>query len=143
MPSSSEEDPVLVQSIRVAAGGKKLYDVLAAKGRVSTQGILFDTGSDRLRPESTPTLTEIGEMLKAHPDLKVAIEGHTDNVGQPAANEALSEKRAAAVKEYLVGRLGIDAARLTTAGYGNTKPVAPNTTPEGRQNNRRVEFVKM
>ena len=142
LPSSSDDDPVLVESIRVAAGGKKLYDVLAAKGRVATQGILFDTGSDRLRPESTPTLREIGDMLKAHPDLRLAIEGHTDNVGQPAANKALSEKRAAAVKQYLVSTSGIDGARLTTAGYGDTKPVAPNTTPEGRQNNRRVELVK-
>jgi OOP family OmpA-OmpF porin len=141
-PGGSEENPLLIASIRVAAGGKKLYDVLAEKGRVSTQGILFDTGSDRLRPESTPTLAEIGDMLKAHPDLKLAIEGHTDNVGQPAANKTLSEKRAAAVKQYLVSTLGIDASRLTTAGYGDTKPVGPNTTPEGRQNNRRVELVK-
>jgi len=143
LPGGSADDPLLVASIRVAAGGKKLYDVLAANGRVATRGILFDTGSDRLRPESTPTLTEIGDMLKAHPDLKLAIEGHTDNVGQPAANKTLSEKRAAAVKQYLVGTFGIDAGRLTTAGYGDTKPVGPNTTPEGRQNNRRVELVKM
>ena len=142
LPGGGSDDPVLLASVRVAAGGRKLYDVLAAKGRVATQGIFFDTGKDVLRPESTPTLTEIGEMLKAHPDLRLAIEGHTDDVGQPAANRALSEQRAAAVKAYLVSSLGVDAARLATAGYGDAKPAAPNTTPEGRQQNRRVELVK-
>jgi outer membrane protein OmpA-like peptidoglycan-associated protein len=142
-PSASADDPTLIASIRVAAGGKKLYDVLAEKGRVATQGIYFDTGKDVLRPESTPTLAEIGAMLKAHPDLKLTIEGHTDNVGQPAANKALSEKRAAAVKAYLVAKYGVDAARLEAKGFGATKPVAPNTDDAGRQKNRRVELVKM
>ena len=80
-------------------------------------------------------------MLTKHADLKLTIEGHTDNVGNPAANRTLSEQRAAAVKTYLVSK-GIDAARIETAGLGDTKPDAPNTTPEGRQQNRRVELVK-
>lgn len=142
VPGSSANDPVLIASIRVAAGGKKLYDVLSANGRVSTQGILFDVGSDRIRPESTPTLVEIAGMLSEHPELKLMIEGHTDNVGAVAANQALSEKRAAAVKAYLVATNGIDAARLTSKGFGASKPASPNTTAEGRQNNRRVELVK-
>ena len=142
LPSSDESDPFLLASIRVAAGGKKLYDVLAAKGRVSTQGIFFDTGSDHIRPESTPTLKEIGEMLTEHPTLKLTIEGHTDNVGSAASNMTLSDRRAAAVKQYLVSTYKVDATRLDTKGLGATKPVAPNTTPEGRQNNRRVELVK-
>ncbi len=137
-----EEQPSLIGDIHVAAGGKKLYDALAEKGRVATQGIYFDTGSDRLRPESSATLKEIGTMLKEHPELKLAIEGHTDNVGGADANQTLSEKRAASVRQFLIDSYQVDAGRLTAKGLGQTKPVAPNDTPEGRQNNRRVELVK-
>jgi outer membrane protein OmpA-like peptidoglycan-associated protein len=134
---------VLIGNVRIAAGGRDLYDALSASGRVATQGILFDTGSDRIRPESTPTLTEIGRMLEQHADLTLTIEGHTDNAGDVKANQALSDRRAAAVKAYLVATHKVDAARLTTKGLGDTKPSAPNTTAEGRQQNRRVELVKM
>lgn len=137
------ENPVYIGNIRVMAGGKKLADALATSGRVAVQGIYFDTGSDRIRPESAPTLREIAAMLEGTPDLKLTIEGHTDNVGAAAANQALSEKRAAAVKAALVGSFGVDGARLATKGLGATKPVASNDTPEGRQQNRRVELVKM
>jgi OOP family OmpA-OmpF porin len=142
LPGGAENDPTLLASIRVAEGGKKLYDLISTKGRASTQGILFDVGSDHIRGESTPTLAEIGDMLKTHPTLKLTIEGHTDNVGGAASNQTLSEKRAAAVKQFIVSTYGIDAARLKSVGYGATKPVGPNTTDEGRQNNRRVELVK-
>lgn len=138
----SAEQPRMIADLRIAAGGRALYDALASDGRVATQGILFDTGSDRIRPESTPTLKEITAMLKEHPDLRLRIEGHTDNVGQAASNQALSERRAAAVKAYLVEQ-GIDAARLESAGLGDTQPKAGNDTPEGRQTNRRVELVKL
>ena len=138
-----DHDPALITSIRVAAGGKKLYDALAEKGRVSTQGIFFDTGSDGIRPESTPTLKEIGAMLTEHPDLKLTIEGHTDNVGDAKANHDLSHRRAKAVAQYLVDRHGVDASRLTSTGFGDTRPAGKNDTPEGRQNNRRVDLVKM
>lgn len=143
IPSGERDDPILLTSIRIAAGGKKLYDVLSESGRVATQGIFFDTGSDHIRPESTPTLEEIAAMLRDHGDLRLTIEGHTDNVGNAAANQTLSEQRAAAVKQYLVTRAKVDPVRLTTKGFGASKPVAPNTTAEGRQNNRRVELVKM
>jgi outer membrane protein OmpA-like peptidoglycan-associated protein len=137
-----EDDPALVGNIRVMAGGRDLYDALSADGRVATQGIYFDTGSDVIRGESTPTLKEIAAMLTEHPELKLAIEGHTDNVGNAAANKALSEKRAAAVKASLVADHGIAADRLTTAGHGDAKPATANATPEGRQQNRRVELVR-
>jgi outer membrane protein OmpA-like peptidoglycan-associated protein len=140
---ATAEKPTLFGNFRVAAGGKKLYDALAEKGRVATQGIYFDTGSDRIRPESTPTLKEIGTMLKDHPDLKLAIEGHSDNVGSAGSNQALSEKRAAAVRQYLIESYQVDAARLTAKGLGAAKPAASNDTAEGRQQNRRVELVKM
>jgi OmpA-OmpF porin, OOP family len=132
----------LIGPIRVAAGGKKLYDALSEKGRVATQGIYFDTGSDGIRPESAPTLKEIGTMLKEHADLKLTIEGHTDNVGKAESNQTLSEKRAAAVRQYLIDNYQIDAARLEAKGLGQAKPVGANDTAEGRQQNRRVELVK-
>lgn len=137
-----EENPSLFGNFRIAAGGKKLYDAIAEKGRVATQGIYFDTGSDRVRPESSPTLKEIAAMLTDHADLKLLIEGHTDNVGATAANQALSERRAAAVRQALIDGYGVAGERLTTKGFGATKPVGGNDTPEGRQTNRRVELVK-
>jgi OmpA-OmpF porin, OOP family len=140
--TSYELTPTLIGSITVNAGGRTLYDALAADGRVVTQGIFFDTGSDQIRPESTPTLREIADMLRQHSELRLGIEGHTDNTGSAATNKTLSEQRAAAVKAFLVANHGIDAARLETRGFGPDKPLMPNDTPEGRQNNRRVELVK-
>lgn len=133
----------MISDLRIMAGGRKLYDVLNADGRVVTQGIYFDSGSDRLRPESTPTLKEIGQMLTEHAELRLMVEGHTDSVGSEAANKALSEKRSAAVKDFIVTTYGIDASRIETVGFGPDNPMAPNDTPEGRQMNRRVELVKL
>lgn len=82
-------------------------------------------------------------MLQDHSDLSLTIEGHTDNTGNAEANQTLSEKRAAAVKQYLITTYQIDASRLHSQGFGASKPAAPNDTPEGRQQNRRVELVKM
>jgi outer membrane protein OmpA-like peptidoglycan-associated protein len=87
-------------------------------------------------------LQEIAETMKQHADLAILIEGHTDNVGAPAANLALSEARAGAVKAALVTDFGIVADRITTKEFGDTQPAAPNATPEGRAQNRRVEVVK-
>lgn len=140
---ASEDTPLLFGTIRVAAGGADLYDALEREGRVATQGILFATGSARIRPESTPTLNEIGTMLRDHPELRIAIEGHTDSDGEEAYNQELSESRAAAVKAYLVEEYGVDADRLETAGFGESRPVADNTSPEGKQQNRRVELVRL
>lgn len=140
--SSEDEQPTMIGNVRIAAGGRDLYDALTEKGRVALQGIYFDTGSDRLRPESTPTLKQIGTMLKEHADLKLAIEGHTDNVGKSDFNKQLSQERAEAVQAYLVKNFAVDASRLTAAGLGDTKPAASNDSPEGRQQNRRVELVK-
>lgn len=139
----SEDAPRMIANIRIAAGGKELYDALAETGRVATQGILFATGSAEIAAESTPTLEEIGKMLQDHSDLSLTIEGHTDNTGNAEANQTLSEKRAAAVKQYLITTYQIDASRLHSQGFGASKPAAPNDTPEGRQQNRRVELVKM
>lgn len=143
LPDGAADDPTLLTDIRIAAGGRRLYDALAANGRVATQGILFDIGSDHIRGESTPTLNEIVQMLTDHADLKLTIEGHTDNVGTPASNQTLSERRASAVKAYLIATGHVDANRLASVGFGASHPAAPNTTPEGRQTNRRVELVRM
>jgi outer membrane protein OmpA-like peptidoglycan-associated protein len=138
----SEENPAFVSRIRVAESRKSLYDELAANGHVATQGLLFDTGSDKLKPESAPTLKMIASMIEQHPELRIRIEGHSDNVGNAAANKTLSEKRAAAVKAALVFQYHVTGGRLDAKGMGDSKPVAPNNTSEGRANNRRVELVK-
>ena len=142
----TEEDgmAVYVTSIRVAESETDiLYDALAAKGRWVTQGILFATGKAEVQPESRPVLKEIAITLKQHPDLKILIEGHTDNVGSPASNLTLSDARAAAVKAALVADFRVDGDRITTRGLGDTKPSVPNTTSAGRAQNRRVELVKL
>ncbi len=82
-------------------------------------------------------------MLQNHPDLRIAIVGHTDSDGEEAFNQELSERRAAAVKRHLVETYGIDASRLDSDGFGESAPVAPNDTPEGKQQNRRVELVRL
>lgn len=139
---SGSGGPAYIGDLRIAAGGRDLYGTLEAEGRVVTEGVYFDTGSATLRPESFGVVQEIAEMLRAHPDLRVRIEGHTDNVGDPASNQTLSEDRANAVRAMLVG-LGIDAGRLEAAGHGQARPVASNDSAEGRAQNRRVELVRL
>ena len=118
------------------------YDAFCtATGRARLYGILFDTDSAHLRPESLPTLDEVVRLLSGEPSWFLVIEGHTDSTGTAAHNQTLSEQRAGSVKGYLTGR-GIAAARLTTAGFGQSKPVADNGTELGRAQNRRVELVK-
>lgn len=139
---ATTESPTLIGNFLIAAGGKSMYDALASDGRVTTQGIYFDVGSDRIRPESNPTLQLITDMLREHADLKLGVEGHTDNTGVTSANQALSEKRAQAIRARLVSS-GVDASRLSAKGMGATVPAASNDTPEGRQQNRRVVLVKL
>jgi OmpA-OmpF porin, OOP family len=137
-----EKQAVYITRIRVAESQRSVYEEISSKGRWATQGILFATGQAEVKPESAPTLRQIAAMLKEHGDLKLEIQGHTDNVGRADANLKLSEARAAAVKAALVGDYGVDAEQLTTRGYGDTKPVVDNKTAEARANNRRVELVK-
>lgn len=114
---------------------------IAKTGRTRVYGINFDTDSDAIKPESKPTLDKIVAMLKTNADWKLKIEGHTDNTGGDTHNQQLSEKRAAAVKTWLVSA-GIDGGRLTTQGFGASQPVATNDTPVGKAQNRRVELAK-
>lgn len=137
----STNDPVLIADVRLAAGGKDLYRALTEDGRFTMEGIEFDTGSDRLRPSSDSALLAVAKVMLTRADLTVEVEGHTDNVGAEAANQALSERRAKAVVAKLTA-LGVSATRLTAKGYGASNPIASNETPEGRQRNRRVELVR-
>jgi outer membrane protein OmpA-like peptidoglycan-associated protein len=115
---------------------------LATTGRASVYGIYFDFDSAAVRDQSKPALAQITDALTKHPDWKITIEGHTDNLGGDAYNLDLSKRRAEAVKADLVANYHIDASRLTTAGYGSARPKASNDTLEGRAENRRVELVK-
>jgi len=103
-------------------------------------GILFDTGKTALKPGAKSTLSKIAKQLQTDPSLKIAVEGHTDNVGGTAMNQKLSEKRANAVRDYLVSA-GISSDHITADGKGEESPVATNKTAAGRQQNRRVELV--
>ncbi len=109
-------------------------------GRVRLYGINFDYDSDVIRAESKPTLDKIVAMLKSEPTMQLIIEGHTDSDGTTEHNQVLSQKRAESIKSYLVSA-GISSSRLFTEGYGESTPVAPNTTATGKAQNRRVELV--
>ena len=128
--------------VRIAESTPDFSHSIMATGRYVTYGILFDTGSDRLKPESAAVIKSIAAGLQADGALKLRIEGHTDSTGDAALNLDLSKRRAEAVKQVLVAQFQIDAARLTTDGLGAGKPLGPNDTPQGRAQNRRVEFVK-
>jgi outer membrane protein OmpA-like peptidoglycan-associated protein len=100
--------------------------------------ILFDTDSYQLKPSSRDELQQMAQVLGKYPETQLVVVGHTDNTGSDAYNQKLSEQRAFAVKDFLVA-YGVDAPRLAARGLGETAPVAANETPEGRQENRRVE----
>lgn len=131
-----------IRNIKVSEGGKKLYDRIMAEGKFVTRGILFDVNRSTIKGESMGTINEIVKMMKEHPDLNFRIEGHTDSDGEDSFNQKLSQERAAAVKKALV-ELGINNSRLETKGHGESKPIDNNSTPEGKANNRRVEFIKL
>lgn len=133
--------PVLVSGVRVAGGGKDLYRALMEDGQLTLEGIEFDTNSDVLRPAADSVLRQVATALKDKTDLTVLVQGHTDNVGNAAANQALSERRAKAVVARLVA-LGMPAAQLKAEGKGPSEPIASNETPEGRQRNRRVMLLR-
>ena len=105
----------------------------------ATRAVQFETGKNALKKESYPILDEIVGILREYPAYALSISGHTDNIGDGARNLELSMDRAKACVDYLVFR-GIDSDRLQAAGFGESKPVAPNNTSEGRELNRRVEF---
>jgi len=131
---------VEVAAMQQVVSANKLLDELNKNGFIALY-INFDTGKWDLKADGKATVAEIAKMLKAAPGLRIGIEGHTDNVGQAAANKTLSEKRAQSVMAAVVAA-GIDARRLSAAGFGQEKPLADNRSEEGRGKNRRVELVK-
>jgi len=126
----------------VTASADLFQSGLKATGHVEVPGIYFDTGKADLKPESDAAVGEIAKLLKADPALKVYVVGHTDNVASLDLNTRLSQGRADAVVQALVGRHGIAAARLAGRGVGPLAPVASNDSEDGRAKNRRVELVK-
>lgn len=100
--------------------------------------VLFDTGKDVVKPDYRSEIERVANFLKAYPDVKAEIEGHTDDVGPDTANQRLSQRRADAVRAYLLKEFSVDASRVKAVGYGETKPIADNKTAEGRSTNRRV-----
>lgn len=120
----------MAQQVELTADA--LAKALNDTGTIALHNILFDTGKATIKPESSKELQLVIDVLKADASLKIEIQGHTDNVGAKAANLTLSQQRADPVRDYLI----------KTAGLGDTKPVAPNTTDAGKAQNRRVELVK-
>ncbi len=129
--------------VRIAESTPDFSQLISSSGRYVTHEILFDTDSDRIKPESAAVIKSIARGLETNPNLKLRIEGHTDSTGAAAHNQDLSKRRAEAVKAVLVSQFNVEASRLTTDGLGSTKPMDSNDTPQGRAQNRRVEFVRL
>ena len=127
MPDSTYQKDIQLQPIQLNAS-------------VIFKNIQFQTNSFQLEPVSLIELSKLLQLMNENPTIKVQVNGHTDNVGTPAANLSLSTNRAKAVVDYLVSK-GIDAKRLQYKGFGATKPIADNSTDEGKAQNRRTEFV--
>ncbi|MVT10376.1 OmpA family protein [Chitinophaga tropicalis] len=132
-----------VSNIRLAVGAPDTRNKLITEGKFVTHGILFDVNSDKILAASYGSLQDIANVLKENASVRIKIIGHTDADGDEKLNLDLSKRRAAAVKEALSKDFGIDASRMETDGKGKTQPIDNNTTPAGKANNRRVEFVKL
>ncbi len=135
------ENRYYIKNIRIAEGGVKYYDRVLQDGKIIANGIRFDTGKATLKPESMGVINEIVLLMKDHPELHFSVEGHTDSDGDDDSNLALSEERAQSVINTIIN-MGISPDRLSAKGLGESAPLQTNSTPEGKANNRRVEFVK-
>jgi outer membrane protein OmpA-like peptidoglycan-associated protein len=138
---ASENKAFYVKNVRIAKGGVKYYDRVLSDGKIIVNGIRFDVNQATIKPESNGAINKIFELMQKQLDLNFSVEGHTDSDGDEAKNQTLSEQRAKAVMDRLIS-MGISANRLKSAGWGESKPLADNTTAEGKANNRHVEFVR-
>lgn len=136
-------NPLLFRGFRFAEGGKSMREQLDAEGKIVTHGILFDVNSSTIKGESYKTLKDIGELLQEDPSLRLSIEGHTDSDGTDESNQVLSQNRAESVRTYLINNYNVGGDRLEAKGWGETRAIDTNNTPEGKANNRRVELVKI
>jgi OOP family OmpA-OmpF porin len=131
---------VEVEAMKQEITSSDILNALNADGYIALY-INFDTGKSDIKTESLPVIDQLAEMMKSNADLKISIEGHTDNVGTAEANKTLSINRGKAVMNALSAR-SIGASRLSSLGWGQEKPIADNRTEEGKSKNRRVEIVK-
>jgi len=136
-------DEVYITNFKIAKTGEDNRSTLITEGRISTNAILFESGSAILKSESYPAIREIAKVLEDNPEVQIKIIGHTDSDGQESSNDTLSRKRATAVKTAMQNAYGIDSARMQTDGMGERQPIASNTSPSGKAQNRRVEFIKL
>ena len=143
----ASETGMYISNVRIASAETDarslLIKQLMEEGRAVTNDILFDVNSDRIKKESFAIINQFGDAMQKNPALKIKITGHTDNDGADAANLGLSQKRAAAVKNYITENYAVAGSRIQTDGKGESQPVASNTTADGKAKNRRVEFVKL
>mgnify|MGYP005846546641 CR=1 FL=1 len=135
-----EDKPFYFKNVRIAKGGVKYYDRVLSEGKIIVNGIKFDVNKATLKPESMGPINGIYDLMQKNPELNFSVEGHTDSDGADATNQTLSEARAKTVMDQLIS-MGISANRLKSTGFGESKPIDNNSTPEGKANNRRVEFV--
>ncbi|WGK65418.1 OmpA family protein [Croceiramulus getboli] len=136
------KEQVLISNLKIAQGGQDLRRTLLNTGKVSTNGILFASGSAVIQPQSYGILRQISQVLKQDESMHLTIIGHTDSDGEDAANLTLSRKRAQAVKQALIDTYQVEGDRLETDGKGESDPVTANSTADGKAQNRRVEFIK-
>ncbi|KAB5489543.1 MULTISPECIES: OmpA family protein [Flagellimonas] len=137
------KEQIFISNLKVAEGGVDLRRKLISEGKVSTNGILFDVGSANIQPQSMGIILQISQVLKQETAMKLNIVGHTDSDGSDESNLKLSKERAEAVKNALVSVYGISSDRLSSEGKGESTPVEDNSTPAGKAQNRRVEFIKI
>jgi OmpA-OmpF porin, OOP family len=137
------EERVFIRNLKVAKGGQDLRRELLSNGKVSTNGILFDSGSANIQPQSYGIIRQISQVLQQDASIKLNILGHTDSDGNDDVNLKLSKARAEAVKNALVKVYSISSERLQTDGKGEISPIGDNTTMDGKAKNRRVEFIKI
>ncbi len=130
-------------NLKITTAAPDTRSKLLTEGKLVSYGIYFDSGKDLVKPESYGTLSEIAKVLKENQAIRIKIVGHTDSDGDDDLNMDLSKRRAAAVKTELVNQFGIESGRIEADGKGETEPIVPNTSPEGKAKNRRVEFVKL
>ncbi|SNR53204.1 OmpA family protein [Lutibacter flavus] len=139
--SGPREFNLFAKNIRIAKGGVKYYDRVLSEGKIIVNGIKFDVNKATLKPESMGPINKIYQLMVDNPMVNFSVEGHTDSDGDDASNMTLSQTRGKAVMDKLIS-MGIAANRLKSNGFGESKPIDNNGTPEGKANNRRVEFVK-